>query len=175
MKDRQRAFRPNGERSSPATRAHSKRRAHAPLQKYAPLDHASAARGEQAGWGRGCHPADNRGLESVSSAGLVRCTTVANGQHEPSIVQKRPITGFLHLQSHVAADRITSCTWFARRAASDVGSGGDTMAGPLLGVRRANSIGGCDEAGASRPCSRLGAHIAPGNAPPSMRRFCPVI
>src|SRR5262249_41899812 len=36
-------------------------------------------------------------------------------------------------------------------------------------------IGGCDEVGASRPRSRLGPHMAPGNTPPSMRRFCPVI
>src|SRR5262249_46740654 len=36
-------------------------------------------------------------------------------------------------------------------------------------------IGGCDEVGASRPRSRLGPHMAPGNTPPSMRRFCPVM
>src|SRR6516165_11860546 len=36
-------------------------------------------------------------------------------------------------------------------------------------------IGGCDEVGPSRPRSRLGPHMAPGNTPPSMRRFCPVM
>src|SRR5262245_18808761 len=43
------------------------------------------------------------------------------------------------------------------------------------GLAWLTSQAGRDGAGTCRPCSLLGGHIAPGNAPPSMSRFCPVM
>src|SRR6266404_7857678 len=54
------------------------------------------------------------------------------GNRCADIVQACLFTRRFHLQWALSADRLASCTWLARLAASDAGSGADTMASPLL-------------------------------------------
>src|SRR5262249_24906845 len=58
------------------------------------------------------------------------------GNRCADIVQARLFTRRFRLQWALCTDRLASYTWSVRLAASDTGSGADTMASPLPGLCR---------------------------------------
>jgi hypothetical protein len=68
----------------------------------------------------------------VSAAGPCSLYLLPMGNRCADIVQGRLFTRRFRLQWALCADRLASCTWSVRLAASDTGSGADTMASPLL-------------------------------------------
>src|SRR5262249_50479710 len=72
----------------------------------------------------------------VSAAGPCTLYLLPMGNRCADIVQGRLFTRRFRLQWPPCADRLASCTWSVRLAASDTGSGADTMASPLPGLCR---------------------------------------
>src|SRR5262249_51873205 len=69
-------------------------------------------------------------------SGAMHPISVAYGQQMRGYRSRAPIYATFRLQWAPCADRLASCTWSVRLAASDTGSGADTMASPLPGLCR---------------------------------------
>jgi hypothetical protein len=116
--------------------------------------------------GRGAHQVRRaracpklQGIRSkcVSSGTLRAIDLLPARNRRPDIVQSRLFTGLFHLQWGTPADKLSSCTWSARQAASDAGSGAEHegKSSPQGCAGFIGIIGGRDGAGLSRPRSRL--------------------
>src|SRR5262249_11922187 len=81
-------------------------------------------------------PLQGNPTAGVSVAAPCALYLLPMGNRCADIVQGRLFTRRFRLQWALCADRLASCTWSVRLAASDTGSGADTMASPLPGLCR---------------------------------------
>src|SRR5262249_4879267 len=75
------------------------------------------------------------------------------GNRCADIVQARLFTRRFRLQWALCTDRLASYTWSVRLAASDTGSGADTMASPLPGLCRVIGLNWVVRGGVGEPAS----------------------